>query len=91
MQANILGIESEITNEIFNLGTQTTFSIKQLFNMLKEIIRVDLDPEYRRAESIIQERLSNIEKARELLGYNPRISIREGLKEEVDYLTNLVS
>ncbi|WP_287584693.1 SDR family NAD(P)-dependent oxidoreductase [Candidatus Borrarchaeum sp.] len=87
VQANILGMESDIYNEVFNVGSQTSLSIKELLNLLKDITGIDIQPEYRKAQNIVQQRIANISKIREMLGYNPTVHIKDGIKDEVNYLS----
>ncbi len=87
VQANILGMESDVYNEVFNLGTQTSLSVKELLNLLEDIIGVDVEPEYRKLMNIVPQRNANISKIKEMIGYNPTINIEDGLKEEVDYVS----
>lgn len=87
VQANILGMESEIYNEVFNVGTQTSLSIKELLNLLKDIMGVDIHPEYRKAQNIVPQRIANISNIREMLGYNPTIRMEDGLKDEIKYIS----
>lgn len=71
-------------NEDFNLGIGEGCSILELANKIIEIIGSGkiqvLDPVLGEVESYV----ANIEKAKKILGYNPKISFDEGLKKTVE-------
>ncbi len=81
VEANILCMLSDVKNDIFNIGTGKSTTIKELAYMLKEIMNSDLDPIFIPREVIVSERRADIRKAKENLGFEAKIDIYDGLKE----------
>ena len=67
-------------NQVYNIafGAQTT--LNQLFESIKEVAGSDLAPKYGpERQGDVRHSLAEIAKAKELLGYRPSVSVREGL------------
>ncbi|MED1472274.1 NAD-dependent epimerase/dehydratase family protein [Bacillus salipaludis] len=80
-KANIAAI-SHGTNEIFNISTQTTTSINQLFQICKNILKKDIMPEYGPArEGDIKHSILDNSKAKIVLNWIPTYTLMEGLLE----------
>ncbi|NLF82805.1 MAG: NAD-dependent epimerase/dehydratase family protein [Candidatus Gastranaerophilales bacterium] len=79
-RANLLSIQSECKNRIINLSNCSQISINELFNTIKNITGYDKSPVYTapRAGDIKDSCLDNT-LARELLGWNPEVSLKDGL------------
>ena len=81
VQANLLAAtRPAAVGEIFNIGTGIGSSLKELIGILDELSGrknpvIYTDP---RAGEVKHSR-ANIEKARKMLGYNPKITFKEGL------------
>ncbi|MDD5021344.1 MAG: NAD-dependent epimerase/dehydratase family protein [Endomicrobiaceae bacterium] len=73
-------------NEIFNIGTQTAFSVNQLAKEISNIIGYKLKPKYmaKRSGELFKNFL-NISKAKKTLSWKPQVSIQTGLKKTVEY------
>ncbi|GAA4379234.1 SDR family oxidoreductase [Hymenobacter koreensis] len=85
VQANIragLVQNPEAVNQVYNIAVADRTSLNDLFNILKEEAGVDITPEYgpNRAGDI-RDSLADISKAKNLLGYDPQVRIREGLQK----------
>jgi len=81
-RANILAAQSDVTDEVFNVGTGTETTLRQLCDVLLELTgHPELEPvhEPERKVNPVRRRLSSIDKIRAMLGYEPRTSLREGL------------
>jgi UDP-glucose 4-epimerase len=89
-RANILGMKSEtIQNEFFNVGTGIETSVYELATKLMKILHTEISIEYISEDSQkVRRRKSHTEKIKTLLGFEPGISVDEGLKRYVDYLEN---
>lgn len=80
--ANILAIESDITDEVFNIGSEEEVNVKELVFILLELTGSDLAPEFKLDEKVpMQRRVGSSQKAARLLGYMPTVPLREGLKK----------
>lgn len=82
-KANIAALESDITDEIFNIGYSRETSLKELLYLMLEVNNSSLVPEYRKERKVnpVSRRLASIEKAKTLLGFSPEISLEDGLKK----------
>jgi UDP-glucose 4-epimerase len=82
-RANILAAQSDVTDEVFNVGTGTQTSLKELCDLLLELTDSPLQPEYREARKVanVRARRAAIEKAASLLGFRANISLAKGLQE----------
>ncbi len=74
-------------NQIFNVGTQEAITVAELAELIIEIsgnhlipIHKQLGNGIRSAKREIQLRIPDISKARRLLAYDPKVSLREGIE-----------
>jgi len=87
-RANILGAKNEATDTIFNIASGTETSLRELATMLTEVMgKPGLEPEFGPERSVnpVPRRLADTTYAREQLGFESTISVREGLSELVDW------
>jgi len=84
VNANILAMNSDITDEVFNIGGEEEVFVKELVYTLLKLTKSKLVPEFKPGEKVpMQRRVGSSQKARELLGYVPSIPLWEGLKRVV--------
>lgn len=89
VQANLLALftqKKEAINEVYNIAFGAQTSLNELFELVKEIAGSDLAPKYgpeRRGD--VKHSLADIGKAKNLLGYDPKFSMREGMKETFEW------
>jgi UDP-glucose 4-epimerase len=74
--ANIAVLESNIRGEVFNVGSGTSLSVKELADMISPD---QVHTEGRKGDSAAT--LADISKIQVALGWSPKISFAEGLKE----------
>lgn len=87
VEANILSIDRG-KGGIYNIGTGTATTIKDLFSLLKEISGKDIEPTLAPArEGEISEIYLNCEKARKDLKWKHEISLEQGLKKTFDWFS----
>jgi len=95
IQMNELAITSQnpaAINTVYNTAYGDRNTLNDLVGYLKEFL-AQYDPKIADVEIVygpnragdIPHSLASIEKAKELLGYNPKYSLQEGLKEAVDW------
>ncbi|MNK00953.1 UDP-glucose 4-epimerase [compost metagenome] len=95
LQMNELALFSEndkALNTVYNTAYGDRTTLKELVNYIKEFLS-EYDPAIGDVEVIhgpnragdIPHSLASIDKAKELLGYNPRFSIQQGLKQAVEW------
>jgi len=69
-----------VAGEVFNLGSGTRTVLNDVIGVLAEFLG-DFDVSYEpRKKGDVTHTLADISKAREMLGYEPRVSLKEGLK-----------
>lgn len=85
-RALFLGIERDASNEVLNIGSGESTTIAALAKTLIDIMDVDLEPEYEERDVLVSERKASTERASRELGYEPTVSLEEGLSEVVEYV-----
>lgn len=82
VDANIKAAFSDVKGEIVNIGSGNSVSVKELANDILKIFEADLEPIYKiDQKSIVTRRQADISKAKDILQFEPKISLIEGLKE----------
>lgn len=81
-----LGLETETSVPVVNLGSAEMTSIADLAEILVDIVGADESPEYIERDVLVSERKASTERAKEELGFETQIPIREGLEEVVDWM-----
>jgi nucleoside-diphosphate-sugar epimerase len=86
----IIGKEDIVNGEIINLGTDEVHTTQEGINLVEEIMNKTLIIDHKPARKGDQERTSAvIDKARKLLGYEPKVTFKKGLEQQVQwYLEN---
>ena len=79
---NVAGLISEVTDEVFNVGTGVQTTLNELCHLLLQITGSHLKPEYHEARKVnnVQARRAATEKAQNLLGFKARIDLETGLR-----------
>lgn len=87
VQANLLASENDhAVGRVFNVGTGRTISVLDLLKTLNRIHGSAVEPEFQpRRTGEIQFSCADISAAREHLGFEPKVSIEEGLKETLRF------
>jgi len=89
--ANLLALETDKADyNTMNIGTGRVTTIKEIGRLLAKGLGKDIEPEivgkYR--EGDIRHCVADIAKARTLLGYEPKVTLEEGLTELLDWVRN---
>jgi nucleoside-diphosphate-sugar epimerase len=90
VEANILAANcKEGDGEVFNIACGGQTSLNDLVNCLNEICNKNIKPEYQkeRAGDVLHSR-ADILKAKNIIGYTPKINFKEGLKKTFDWYKN---
>jgi UDP-N-acetylglucosamine/UDP-N-acetyl-alpha-D-glucosaminouronate 4-epimerase len=88
VQANIKGLLSTGSerHEVVNIAFGERTSLNQLWNHITEMVGVSLQPNYRDfRQGDVKHSLASINKAKNLIGYEPKVSVKAGLKMSVDW------
>lgn len=90
VQANMLAMNSH-TCGLFNIGTGIQTSLNDLAGMIMRAAGVSCDIIYEAPRpGDIRYSVADITKAKQELGYAPKYSIEDGIKETVEYFRNLL-
>lgn len=79
----VAALESERDNMPINIGTGIDTSIAQLTKILIEAVGVDVEPIFNAREVLVSRRAADITRAREVLGWEPTITVEQGMRELV--------
>jgi UDP-glucose 4-epimerase len=84
-RANVLAARSSASDHVFNVGTGTETSLKALAQIMLKVMGSTLQPEHMPERKInpVPRRLSDIGKARRMLGYEPSVDLEEGITQLV--------
>ena len=85
----ILAAEKYDSVESINLGTGVEVSIKDVAEMVMELMDIRLDIKWKKEmPNGQQRRCVDISKAKNLLGFSPKIDLKTGLKRTIDWYVN---
>ena len=89
VEATVLGVEKEAANnQVFNVGTGVATDVitvaTELSNNYGIQVPITISGNYRLGD--IRHNYADISKARQLLGFEPKISFKEGLKQFTDWV-----
>ena len=81
VEANLLALEKETENKVFNISTNTETSVNELFKKIKEIMNSNINPIYKNPIKEVRNiRLDNSLAEKEL-NWKPKVELNEGLKK----------
>ncbi len=88
-RANILAMEhTEVAYEVFNIGTGRATTIRAVASALSRALQLNLQPEivggFRAGD--IRHCVADIDKARQLLGFEPSVRFEDGLADLVSWV-----
>jgi UDP-glucose 4-epimerase len=89
VNANVLALTaSRAAGSVVNVGCGERITLNQLIKILEDIAGVRATVDYQPARpGDVRDSLADISLARELLGYQVRIAVTEGLRRTVDWFT----
>lgn len=87
-RAVVLGLECERDNVPINIGTGVSTSVAQLAQILIRAVGVDVTPQFRPRDVLVSRREADISRARDVLGWQPAISVEDGLTELVKLMAS---
>jgi UDP-glucose 4-epimerase len=84
-RANILAAASDVTDDVFNIGSSTETSLVELAEALQRVMGSRLQLEFGppRGTNGVTRRLADVSRAREHLGWKPEVDLEEGLRRLV--------
>ncbi len=88
-RANVLGLKSDATDEVFHIASGVETSLNELAAATMKVMGApkDMVPEYgpERKVNAVSRRLSSTEKAERLLGFKAEVSLEDGLTRFVKW------
>jgi nucleoside-diphosphate-sugar epimerase len=74
------------SGQVINVATGGRVSLNQLFEEMRKLVGADVRPKYAEPRAgDVRDSQADIEKSRELLGYEPIVSFEDGLRQTVDW------
>jgi UDP-glucose 4-epimerase len=84
--ANICAMKADTTDRFYNVGTGVRTSIKELAEMLLEMVGTKVGIEYHPAGlTFVKNRISCPKRAKSEIGFSAKVSLREGLESLVHW------
>jgi UDP-glucose 4-epimerase len=80
--ANIIAMESDVKDEVFNVASGTETSLLELLQAVLKVTGSTLKPEFLPARAVnpVPRRLADTKKAENLLGFKAKVNVEEGLR-----------
>jgi len=90
-RACLLGLQSDVTDEVFNVAYGKEISLEELCFTLLRVMNSDIIPEYfpvpsDRKKVEVARRLADVFKIKELLGFHAEVALEKGLFKLVNWL-----
>jgi UDP-glucose 4-epimerase len=91
--ANILAMESDVTDEVFNVASGTETSLLGLLRALLKVTGSTLEPEFHPERSVnpVPRRLADTRKAEEILGFKAKVNVEEGLRRLIAWRGDVIA
>lgn len=90
VEANVAAIEKG-QGEIFNIGTGKPTTVKELYDIVAGLLSYDGKPEMRPArEGELQSSFLSCARGKQILGWEPRVDLKNGLNMTVDWFRERV-
>jgi UDP-glucose 4-epimerase len=86
-RANVLAMQSDLGDHVFNVASGVETSLNDLANALLRVMQSNLKPEYgpERKVNPVSRRLADTTKAEEQLGFRAEVGLEEGLTRLVEW------
>jgi UDP-glucose 4-epimerase len=86
-RANIAGLMSDVTDEVFNVGMGVETTLNELCRQLLKITGSNLEPEYHETRKVnnVRARRATTEKAEKMIGFRGSVPLEEGLRRLVEW------
>ena len=84
-RANVLGLKSDVSDEVFNVASGVETSLNDLARALMSAMGKEMAPEYgpERKVNPVSRRLADTSKAERMLGFRAEVDLEEGLRRLV--------
>jgi UDP-glucose 4-epimerase len=87
VEANLLAMDaSDVAGKVFNIACGERITLNRLVGELRELLGCDVEPVYAAPRAgDIKHSLADLTQAREVLGYEPAIGLRDGLERTIQH------
>ena len=91
--ANIIAMESDVKDEVFNVASGTETSLLELLQAVLKVTGSTLKPEFLPARAVnpVPRRLADTKKAENLLGFKAKVNVEEGLRSLIAWRKKILS
>lgn len=91
VDGNLLAADApNVSGQTFNLANGRQTSLLELIAALNELLETRIEPQFEPPRAgDVRESLADITRAREALGYEPKVDFREGLERSIDFYQRL--
>jgi len=87
VEANLLALTAPVAGGLFNIGGGSRVSVNEILRTLEEVLGVAVRREGQPEQpGDVRHTWADTTRARELLGFTPRVSLRTGLGHQVAWL-----
>lgn len=87
VHANLLALQApaaRVAGQVLNVGSGRGVSVLELWTRIRDLVGVACDPDYHAARAgEVRDSLACVDKAREVIGYEPTITLEIGLAQTV--------
>jgi UDP-glucose 4-epimerase len=86
-RANIIAMQSEVSDQVFNVGTGVQTTLNELCALLLKLTGSPLRPEHHPARAVanVRARRAGIDKAANMLGFHAEIDLEAGLRDLINW------
>ena len=92
LDANILAAERAPAGQVFNIGGGSRITLRDTFALLEKITGHAADLHFESAQKgDARHTAADITQAQQILGYQPQVSVAEGLRSEVEWIRALLA
>ena len=91
--ANIIAMESDVTDEVFNVASGIETSLLDLLQAVLRVTGSTLKPEFFPARSVnpVPRRLADTKKAENILGFKAKVDVEEGLRRLIAWRKEIIA
>jgi len=91
VEANWLAFEKASSGEVFNIGGGSRITLNEVIEIIKEMTGVNFEVRYKDVQKgDVRHTSADMTKAKEVLGYDPKISVEEGLRREYEWIKDFM-
>jgi len=91
VEANWLALENGLPGEVYNIGGGSRVTLNEVIEMIKAMVGQELKMHYEGVQKgDVRHTFADMTKAEGELGYQPKVSIQDGLEREYEWIQSLV-